>query len=390
MASESEECVYSGLFAADLHMGNFLPHAKPTDEGRTDRLDDQIELWKKFNLILKKYGTKQKWMDFHIIGDLFNVSRLDAVTAAETSKCLSECKAFVYLIPGNHDANNLQGGRFVTEMYKYGNNKVMCFEHSQVPFSPTNWLNFWHLEYSSLEKSRSILESYRESISANHKDKVNVLLFHNSVLGCQHYGWNCDIGLSVEEISTSFNHVIGGHFHKHQTFLNEGKRKGFYLGSPMHHRFDDVGRESCVWFLKFYEDGRLKRKKIKTGMPEFHLIHWNSYSGKMEFAEKDYVRFVVKATHAEWAKIKSGVIEHVKELKSKGIRAEYKHDPVYHHESRLEQTAGEASSSPERAIMDYVDSKGVNTDGLDTSKLKSIGLKALEQTRALSDDSEAA
>lgn len=390
MGSKAEELVYSGLFTADLHMGNFLPHAKPTEEGRTDRLDDQIRMWKKFNLILKKYGNKQERPDLFINGDLFNVSRLDAVTAAETSKCLSEAKAFVRIVPGNHDANNLQGGRFVTEMYKYGSDNVTCMDHNVAPFSPTSWLNFWHLEYASLEKSRAILESYRDRISQKHKGQINVLLFHNSVIGCQHYGWSCDIGLTVEELSESFNHVIGGHFHKHQTFLNDNGRKGFYLGSPMHHRFDDVGRESCVWFLKFYEDGRLKRKKIRIGMPEFHLIDWKRYSGDLEFEVDDYVRFVVKATHAEWSKIKSGVIEHVKELKLKGIRAEYKHDPVYHHESRLNQTAGEAASSPEQAIMDYVDSKGVNTEGLDESELKSIGLKALEQVRTLNDDSEAA
>lgn len=385
MASEAEDCVFSALWTADLHMSNFLPHAKPSENGRTDRLDDQIRLWKRFNKASRKYSSNGPKKLF-IVGDLFNVSRLDAVTAAETSKCISEAEPTIYIVPGNHDANNLQGGRFVTEMYKYANDKVVCLDHTVAPFSPTSWLNFWHLEYTSLEKSKGILQAYREEISKHHTGRVNVLLFHNSVLGCKHYGWKCDIGLSPDELSSSFNHVIGGHFHKHQTFVKDGNRKGFYLGAPMHHRFDDVGRDSCFWFLKFYEDGRLKRTKIKTGMPEFHLLDWKSYSRDVEFAERDYVRFSVKATQAEWSKLKSGVMEHVKELKEKGVRAEYKHDPVYHHELRMKQTAGEVSSSPSQAIIDYVESKGVNTEGLNISRLKSIGIQALEHVQSVSND----
>jgi hypothetical protein len=77
-------------------------------------------------------------------------------------------------------------------------------------------------------------------------------------------------------------------------------------------------------------------------------------------------------------------------LESIGIRADYKHDPIYHHESRMEEDKIEKAEKAKKAsmltmdeaIVDYVDLPGVVMGGLDRERLKRLGREALMSARS--------
>ena len=112
---------YTALFASDLHMNNNLPHAKPTRDGRTDRMDDQIALWERFGRIAGKVYAE----DFWVLGDLFDHGKVDAVTLAETAKAMASFPTRVCLLPGNHDAHTVVGGRFNLEAFGHFTDNIV-------------------------------------------------------------------------------------------------------------------------------------------------------------------------------------------------------------------------------------------------------------------------
>src|SRR5690606_29453075 len=135
-------------------------------------------------------------------------------------------------------------------------------------FQVRDWLNFWPVEYSPMERAKDLIGACRER--AKKQSGSNVLLMHQSVLGCTHIGWICDDGLSPEEVCEGFDWVFTGHFHDPQNF--GPNKKGLNLGAPMHHRFDDAGRKAGFWYVRFEEDGSAKRVFIDGGCPNFHSI----------------------------------------------------------------------------------------------------------------------
>jgi hypothetical protein len=107
---------------------------------------------------------------------------------------------------------------------------------------------------------------------------------------------------------------------------------------------------------------------------------------KVTAATGDYVRFKINATHADWAAILPQAKAVCSALSMKGIRADYKHDPIYHHEARMRMPSAKATKSAkmslERAIMDYIGMDGVVVGGLDPERLKAIGREALAAVRS--------
>ena len=201
------------------------------------------------------------------------------------------------------------------------------------------------------------------------ESEVNVLLMHNSVIGCLHIGWTCDHGLDAEDVTDGFDHTISGHFHNPQEFGGSGR----YLGAPMHHHFGDVGREAGFWIMQFNEDGSRDEYFVDGGAPRFHLFEWPDTKEDV-VREGDYVRVRVEATHAELAKIKPEVEEYVAELKSQDVHAHWYHKPVYHHITRIKQIDGvDSTLTPHEAIAEYVEAVDVDTSGLDLKELKAVG-----------------
>ena len=374
--------VYESLWISDIHMDRGLPHAKPTADGSTDRLEDQVALWGRLRQEAAKRGVKDIW----IPGDLFNNSRPDAVTLSATARCLAELAddgLQVYLLPGNHDAVGVTGGRFTLEAFgALGREgiKYVGGNHLSPVSKGDGAIEIWPVQFMpTKEAERAITEIRAEK----HDDKMNILVLHQSIVGCTHVGWTCDDGLDGDKVCEGFDAVVSGHFHDTQRFGLASQ--GLYLGAPMHHRFDDCHRRAGYWSIKVNTAKRtVKREFIDGGAPRFHEIDWGA-DVPSEIKRGDYLRYKVRATHAEWTKLRPTVEACVSEAQTSGLRASFRHDPVYHHDRRLGAKGDDMSSASllkgEDLVVAYVDSPEVATSGLDKAELKRIGKAVLERAR---------
>lgn len=363
---------YRSLHISDIHMSNALPHAKPTEwKGVTDRLADQLALWKRVFAV----AERAKCEAIFIQGDLFDHSRTDAITLTETVRALAKSPVTAYVVPGNHDGVNTRGERFTVEALS----EVSACRYMETGnvFCPRPWLAFWPLEFSPLERTRAALKAI--AAEASSKKRVNVLLMHNSIVGCTHGGWTCEdgMGLAPAEVTEHFDHVLSGHFHDPQVFGRKGK--GRYLGAPMHHRFDDVGRPAGFWVMEFCADGTRKEVFIDGGAPRFHVLRLEDKEARTELHAKrgDYVRVVVRCTHAKLVKRQLAAERYVEELHAKKLRASWVHEPVYHHVSRIapeKDATGKATvPTPRQMVPGYVEAVEVDTSGMDRKALKRVG-----------------
>lgn len=364
------------LGVADVHMSNKLPYAKPTSNGLTDRLEDQLAVWEN----IRKVAHEEEVDAIFVLGDLFDKSLVDAVTLTATVQAVVGLGIDVYILPGNHDANSIRGGRFTVEAFGAMNHpriKVIGEEPGQcvqIEIKGTRWC-LWPVAFKPADAMREEITAIQVGLE---EIDCNALLLHGSVLDATHLGWTCDDGLDPGEICDGFDAVFAGHFHDPQKFGPNGR----YLGAPMHHNFGDAGREAGFWVIDFRNDATARCDFHPSDAPRFHVCkslkeHHDAVSG-------DYLRFVLESTHAQWAKIKPKAQAHCEALKAKGIRADYKHKPVYHHESRLAGSKiGKDETMPmEEALREYIEASGVVTTGLDEERLKTTGLGILEMARS--------
>lgn len=369
MARSSFRC----LASADLHMYNRLPYARPSADGRTDRLDEQLAVLRQMREEALRHDVD--WV--FLLGDIFDKSLVDAVTLTHTIEEIVQFHCPVGILPGNHDANSLKGGRFTVEAFGAMKRDGLRFLHSEKPLK-FGWLKFWPLAFMPVEPSRQALARMRERLNP---EDVNVLLFHNSIIGCTHIGWKCDDGLRAAEVCSRFDYVLAGHFHTHQLF---GKRKqGMYLSAPMHHHFGDVGREAGFWILNFHDNGRRDELFIKSDAPRFYKA--DKLETPPEVVAGDFLRFQIRATHPEWEAMLPAARAYVSALELKGIRADVKHDPIYHHESRMggpPKKTKAAALTIDEAVTRYVDTPGVIPGTLDKERLKALGRDALSAMRS--------
>lgn len=369
---------YAVIASGDIHMSNKLPYAKPVRNDMTDRLIDQLKFWEQFHASAVHYKVNAEL----VLGDLYDKAMVDPVTLTHTTEALVKAPVPAFILPGNHDANSVRGGRFAVEaLGAMERDNVKCFT-SPEPYSPPEapWLTFWPIPYMTIGETKEVL---REARKARHArgTPVNVLLFHNSITGCKHIGWTCDDGLEADEVCKSWTWVLSGHFHETQKFGSTGK--GMYLGAPMHHHFGDAGRSAGYWLFKFRKDGTRAAKFIETRAPRFYKL--TSLGDELAVADGDYLRYEIEATSAEWASIAPDARAIVESLRAKGVRASYKHKPVYHHTERIPVKKGERSAALgiDAMISKYVDSTGVVTDGLDLVRLKNLGREILAEARSV-------
>jgi DNA repair exonuclease SbcCD nuclease subunit len=375
---------FTAIVTSDLHLSNRLQFAKPTENGRTDRLDDQLAL-------LDSIKTEAKKADAVIIaGDLFDQSRVDAVTLTETTGGLRKISeaAPLFIMAGNHDAVNITGGRFTVEAYgamRSANIRYISSNKAGTGLHMNDWLRFWPIEFCPIPETQLKLDQARAKMKAERMG-VEVALLHNSIMGCGHEGWLCDDGLTPEEATEGFDFTIAGHFHTPQDFAGG---KGMYCGAPLHFRFDDANRKAGFWRIEFESDGTIRRHFIDSGLPRFYAETWEAAQLRMKghagrlIGPGDYYRVEVSATHAEWTKIKPAVFEYVERMKAAKIRCSFKHKPLYHHTERLQASkSSKKRIRPIEMIDEYVDAANVDTSGLDSALLKRIGRKALERAAA--------
>ncbi len=374
----------SYLLISDIHMSNRLSHARPGPSGVTDRLQDQLNLWKR----VKDSAEEHECKGIVIAGDLFDKSQTDAITLTETTRALNDISRGlkVHIIPGNHDAINTSGGRFTVEAFgAMGNDNIHYLKTGERVSFGDDWLGFWPMEYCSQEVATETIAAMQAKARAlpSRKKRTEVLLIHQSIMGCEFAGdWKCDDGLDPDFICRDFNFVISGHFHKYQTFgpLDQG----FYLGSPLHLYFDDAGRKAGYWIVTYTSDGQCERKFIPGGCPRFHELDWPAPAGIKPFHAGDYVRLNVESTASDWETLKPKVKGEVDKLKEKGIHASFKYKPLHQHLRRIAgaTAALDSTLNPEAMAEAYLSAPSVDKGGLDKARLNRIAREALEAARA--------
>ncbi len=377
---------YTSVVISDIHMSNRLPHARPSGKlGLTDRLEDQVGLWKRVRKTAREHNAHAVF----IVGDLFDKSLVDAVTLTETVRAIADIGKPTYLLPGNHDAINTRGGRFTVEAFGAMGNANIHYMKTGERFSPADfpWLGFWPMEYCDQDTAKATLAAMQKQVRhlPDRKRKTEVCLLHQSIIGCKHVGWTCDDGLDADDVCLEFDRVISGHFHDHQLFGPGGK--GMYLSAPMHHRFDDEGRQAGYWVMDFSEDGTVEQSFIDGGCPRFHELEWPAVAVKTiakKMAVGDYVRINCTATTADWQVEKGKILELVEQLRGLGYKATYKHKPLYHHTRRIKASklGADPTLKPEAMMEAYLDAPDVDKGDLDLELLKRIGRAALEAAKA--------
>lgn len=366
------------LLTADIHMSNKLPYSKPGKNDVTDRLVTQLELWKQFGEIAEAQNVKA----IFVLGDLFDKSVVDAITLTHTVEALVELSTIrpVYILPGNHDANSITGGRFVVEALGAMRKKrihVIGEKPAQSLHVKSDGkdVSFWPVSFKTVGETKAELAEIRKTIDKKH---FNVLLMHNSVQGAEHLGWVCDDGLDGEVVCEGFDRVYSGHFHNHQSFGT----CGMYLGAPMQHNYGDVGRETICHVVAFEKKGRvinLVEDQFELNAPKFHTFnHPDHFVGSADGIPKgDYARLEVVATHSEWSAVKGAMDSAVRQLEKKGIHSEVKHRPQYHHDNRMGTEVLSEGMSLKDAVSAYVRASGVVTDSLDPDRLVELGRNIL-------------
>lgn len=284
----------------------------------------------------------------------------------------------MYILPGNHDSTSVRGGRFATEAFgAMGLDHIHALD-SGVAFRPRPWLTFWPVAYGLPEPSLAYVAQMREKCQ---KDVNNVLLAHHSITGCQHFGWTCPDGLDGVELCQGFNAVLTGHFHEHQRFGAE--LQGMYLGAPMHHRYDDVGRKAGYWVIKFKEDGSAPlAKMVDPGLPKFHMLKELDDDVPAAAKPGDFVRWRIAATTDDWTSLRPKVVQRVAQACEAGFRADFKHRHIPVTTARLApDVSPEDGLKPvplEKQIRRYV--KHVSPE-MDHKRLIALGQQILDEAR---------
>ncbi len=369
---------YRALFISDIHMSNRLPYALPTADGMTDRLEDQVKLWAH----VAQTALETKVKAIFILGDLFDKALVDPVTLTVTVRCIVALPVPVYILPGNHDANSVRGGRFVVEAFGAMDKPTLFAMETGVPIEPTEWLSLWPLAYGTPEASLAALGGIRERLDSA---RQNVLLCHHSITGCHHFGWTCPDGLDAAEVCEGFQTVLSGHFHEHQRFGPE--LEGMYLGAPMHHKYDDAGRGASYWVVKFIEGREPAMREVNPGLPRFHMLKSPEASPPEDAQPGDFVRWRIKMAPDAWALARAGVVERVEAARRAGLRADFRYKPIPVAEARLSggEADGEDATKPvtlEEQIARYV--RHTAPEALDHGSLTSLGQELLAEARRAS------
>jgi DNA repair exonuclease SbcCD nuclease subunit len=319
---------YKALMISDIHMSNTLPYARPVEDGQTDRLLDQMKLWKH----VSETAESEDVDGIYVLGDLFDKAKVDPVTMTATVRAITSLPRPVFLLAGNHDSNTTYGGRFMVEALGAMDHENITYIKTGDVLKPTEWLSFHPLSFASNAKSRAGLAEIKTRLV---EDSQNVLLLHHSIVGCKHLGWVCDDGLVADEVVEGFDRVYTGHFHETQKFGEDGR--GMYLGSPMHHEYGDNGRSAPYWIVTFREGKKTKHKMVEAPLPRFHYVHHPD--GIPESARPgDYLRWVANATSEEWAVLQPIIQQEVEEARRLGYHASFKNKPRSSKVVRLART----------------------------------------------------
>lgn len=358
------------VFTADIHMSNNLPFSAPFTgnrpgnlKGYTDRLLEQRDVWDQ----IFGFVEKKKAEALFVLGDLFDHSKVDAATLTETVRNVVKCPVPVYILPGNHDATTTTGGRFTVEAFRaMGNQRIKVIGDSLKPMK-FDKVRIYSVSFRTHAETENAIIRIKKKLNPK---KLNVLLLHCSILGAEAYGWKCDDGVDSALFESDFDHVLSGHFHRTQAF----SKNGFYVGSPMQHSFSDEGSPSGIWVGDFRGKKRgFMFKHFETTAARFHTFK-NARWKCEEFSKVkkgDFVRFEIKATHADWVKKKVAIDALCRKLaEEENLRVDYKFRPISQASQRIALPKGGGAISLKKAVAEYV--KATETE-LDSKTLRRLG-----------------
>jgi DNA repair exonuclease SbcCD nuclease subunit len=369
--------VYKAAFVSDVHMRNDWPYSTPTGRRhRTDRFEDQLDLWAHIGTMAHREGCDR----IYVLGDLFDRPLVDPVTMAGTVAALRKVAEHtpISILPGNHDEHKT--GSFQTEVFgEIGGERIQLLDHAQ-EIRARDWLRFWpyHYRKEGIEAELKEHADYCAGLPRRATELQEVALIHQSIKGCSHLGWVCDDGLDPELLG-SFKYTLAGHFHDHQWFI---KKRGMYLGAPMHHHFGDVGRQAQYWIIKFTKGKAWAPTPVDPELPHFFTTDWDEdYEGLA--SKGDFLRIDLHKTQAEIEELRDAIAEVKEAMRADGIRAHVKPHPIYHHGARLRPDEGSTEVfTIDDMIVPYVEHPSVSTDGLDEERLISMGKRFLAEARS--------
>lgn len=366
------------IASGDWHLSNTLPHATPDLDGVTDRLRHVLDVFDQ----MRAYAEEVHADAIALLGDIFDKSRPDPIALRLGVGAMVACAPRrVWILDGNHDAQSLKGGHFVTEVFGAMAHDHLLHMKIGEPIRPRTWLEFQPIPYAPVKTTAERLLDLRVDRDPSVQ---RVAFFHQGILGCGHQGWICDDGIDGEEATQGFDLFLSGHFHTTQEFGD----CGMYLGAPLQHHFGDAGDAKRGWWdITFTAGEKPKRKHVLSKAPKFwtHEIDFADTASirkarkaiEFEAQAGDFVRIDVKCTHAELGVLRPKIDLFLEQMRARKLNIRDAHKPVYHHDRRIDlDTDGEAEDVLKNAIGAYLDGPA-DTSGLDDDRLRAIGHEAL-------------
>ena len=252
---------------ADSHIGEYLEGHIDPQTGLNTRLMDTLDVWTWIHRL-----AHEKKTDLVIFaGDRFRLKRPPAWVrdlADERLIPFERDNIPLFLLLGNHDMYD-KAGRWNS----YGGVKTWGTSGKMLVFDQPSGTDFGGVHFQFLPFGYDAKLSFTKM----DKNSPNVLVFHDSVIGCSKYqNILSREGIIQEDIDRpEFALCLGGHVHLKQE-LNFKNTTALHIGSP----------------LERIEDGDQGRKGAL-------IVDFNGSDIEMEFVESPLPR-IVRATH-DWS-----------------------------------------------------------------------------------------
>jgi len=182
-----------------------------------------------------------------ISGDLFDRGIDSEKLRPELREIFSDNDFKIVLIPGNHDANSFDGGKY------YGKDVNVILDVEK-PVEIDD-IAIWGLPFAPVEEG-DVLKSLHKIEEKINKDKINILLYHGELLDS--FFLRADFGEEGKQRymparlsyfqKVGFNYILAGHFHTTFDLIHlENGGYFVYPGSPVSISRRELGRRKvCI------------------------------------------------------------------------------------------------------------------------------------------------
>ena len=307
----------NALLVSDLHFALRLPMAK-VDPGNvsSDRLRDVAGIVDQVAETADRGGY-----DLVVVaGDLFDQQRPDGATLVAASRALANlCEVCdVYLLPGNHDAQDRDGRLYSLQMYSeldVPNLHVLGHETVQL----TEGLLLHAVPWLPEERARKRIRARASNLS---KGDRHVLVFHQGVLGALwDSGLPSDEGVDADLVE-GFDLAFTGHYHMPQKVDDL-----YVLGAPLDIRFgDELAKRRGYYHVDL--EGDLVPRFVSVDYPRFATVRvevegdvWDAHDLDAEVdCGTKYVRVVVTGTARDVDRVSPGLREMKAAAEEQGVR----------------------------------------------------------------------